>query len=108
MQKGPLRQAPPLTVGQVVRLENAVFDASSLQDKVAAGYFCWLTFASSRFSDGQYLESFTVDLDPHGVAVVIGGTMRSKTSNLTSTRRRLLPLMALGWNCTLKYKATSR
>eukprot|EP00971_Amphidinium_carterae_P148105 2935328-Amphidinium_carterae.1 len=44
------------------------FNPSSLQDKVAAEDFCWLTSVC------------TVDLDPHGVGIVIGETMKSKTS----------------------------
>eukprot|EP00971_Amphidinium_carterae_P219889 4365143-Amphidinium_carterae.1 len=38
LKKQPLKQAPPLTVTQVMALEDALFEPKTEVDKVAAGY----------------------------------------------------------------------
>ena len=90
-EKGPLRQAAPLTVKMVKGLEQLVTIAPYKHWRVIAGHLLFCLGSCSRFSDSMYLEN--LDGSEHD-----GITLLEARSSKFKTRRgtELLPLCSLG------------
>ena len=56
---GPIQQATPLTVQQVMQLERLVSECDDLKDVVTFGGLLVLLYSCGRFSDGQRAFSIT-------------------------------------------------
>ena len=60
---GPIQQAAPLTVAQVVALEKLVANCDALKDKLIFGGLIILLYSCGRFSDGQRAVHMILDAD---------------------------------------------
>eukprot|EP00435_Cladocopium_sp_Y103_P038227 s2670_g10.t1 len=99
---GPIRQASPLRVGQVIALEKLVANSPDLKDRVTYGAMLILLYSCGRFSDGQRSVSLIMDvslgdIDPGSVDCpgffelqVLG----NKGARSDILRRTFLPLVA--------------
>ena len=99
MEKRKLKQKPPLLTKHVLMLEEIVLGqhGASLQDRHAAGFFCWCIYARARFSDGQ--ASGLIQLDVHTTECATTGYIeasvsRSKSSYGLERKTRYLPVVA--------------
>lgn len=66
---GPIQQAAPLSVQQVMSLERFVAETEDLQDKVIFGGMLVLLYSCGRFSDGQRAVNMILDCDLGAVDV---------------------------------------
>ena len=66
---GPIQQAAPLSVQQVISLERFVAETEDLQDKVIFGGMLVLLYSCGRFSDGQRAVNMILDCDLGAVDV---------------------------------------
>jgi hypothetical protein len=100
ISKSPLKQAPPLTVEQVRRLERLAMAAPRLEDRIIAGQFCFCVYASCRFSDSIYATDYklTRASNSSGETVILidAGTLRHKTATTRERATTFLPLLANG------------
>ena len=99
---GPIRQAPALTVQQVMQLEKLVAPTEDLRDAAIFGGMLVLMYACGRFSDGQRAINMILDgdletLDP----AALGGqgflelqVLGHKGARSDVLRRTFLPLVA--------------
>ena len=99
---GPIRQAPALTVQQVMQLEKLVASTEDLRDAAIFGGMLVLMYACGRFSDGQRAINMILDgdletLDP----AALGGqgflelqVLGHKGARSDVLRRTFLPLVA--------------
>ena len=60
---GPIQQAAPLSVQQVMLLERLVAESEDLQDRVIFGGMLVLLYSCGRFSDGQRAINMILDCD---------------------------------------------
>ena len=60
---GPIQQAAPLTVQQVIALERLVVSSDDLMDRATFGGMLVLLYACGRFSDGQRSINMIMDVD---------------------------------------------
>ena len=93
VKKRPLRQRAPLTVAQVLALEDFVIDGHEGHDRVAAGAFLFVLFSRARFGDASYGEAFSLDLSPSGAGYIECKTSRCKTARSKEKKRMVLPLV---------------
>lgn len=93
--KRKLIQRPPLTVVQIMHLENIMQSSGRTgYDKVAAGFFLFLIFGRLRYSDAQSVTVMELEIpmgEKHGFLEC--ATSRSKTSTSLEKRTRLLPVV---------------
>jgi len=67
MRAGPIAQAAPLLVTQVVALEKLVATTPDLKDRVLFGAMLILLYGCGRFSDGQRAVNIILDVDVAGI-----------------------------------------
>ena len=60
-RKRKLLQRAPLSVEQLIQLENTLFGDASAADKVAAGFFVFMLFARARYSDALSVANMEID-----------------------------------------------
>lgn len=92
-----LKQAKILETMWVKILENAVYDSLDEKDKVAAGFFCYLTHARPRYADAMFAERLVLDVDQTGAGFVEGEASGVKTARSAQLRTQLMPLVAPAW-----------
>ena len=124
LRKRKTVQRPPLKAWHLKKLEAIAMgqEAKTLLDQVAAGFFVFLTFARARFSDGQAVQSMSLDLVKDAVPVegfLEAAVTRSKTSFSLERKTKYLPLVAqvrglsegswaLGWLKALEKASVSK
>lgn len=101
-QAGPIRQAEPLTVQQVIALERLVASSDDMKDRVVFGGMLVLLYACVRFSDGQRAINMIVDAEM--ASLDMGGfggqgylelqVLGHKGARTEVLRRTFLPLVA--------------
>eukprot|EP00435_Cladocopium_sp_Y103_P074587 s23_g49.t1 len=99
---GPIKQASPLTVQQVMALERLVVSSSDLKDRAVFGSMLVLLYSCGRFSDGQRAVQLLVDadlskVDPNSLEAsgyVELQVLGSKGARSETLRRTFLPLVA--------------
>ena len=100
LNKRPLKQAPPLTVKQVKKLERLCIAAPQIEDRVIAGQFLFCLYASCRFSDSMYATDFKISKASNTagnlVVLIDAGTLRHKTATTRERATTFLPLLATG------------
>lgn len=95
VRKRKLLQRPPLTVQQIICLEECVRDvARTMYDRIASGFFLLLVFGRWRFSDGQSITEMELER-PLGseTGYLECSAERCKTSTSLEKRTRLLPVV---------------
>ena len=99
---GPIVQATPLTVAQVITLEKLVATAQDLKDRVLFGAMLVLLYSCGRFSDGQRAVSIILDVDVNRInpgSIECPGFLElqvlgNKGARSDVLRRTFLPLVA--------------
>lgn len=92
-QKRKLVQRPPLTVKQIMKLEETVLDnRRSKQERLASGFFLFLLMGRLRFSDGQQICQLTLDQQDDGFGFVEALAAKTKTSVSLDRKTRHLPV----------------
>ena len=99
MTKRKTVQKPPLSVDQVMALETAVITEGQLcvEDRIAAGFFCFAIYARARFSDAQAAGAIALDVAVHDgetVGYIQADVSRSKTSYSLERKVRFLSMVA--------------
>ena len=100
-QRKKLVQRPPLTVKQILHLEAIVHDEGrAVFDRLASGYFLFLTYGRLRYSDGLQVSSVMIDERPDGFGFLECLAEKTKTSITLEKKSRhipiAVPLMSLG------------
>ena len=86
-------QRPPLTVQQVMALEQTVLDPSkSDADRLASGFYLMLVYGRLRFSDAQQVSNLALDMPNVEQGFLEGTAGRTKTSISLERKCRLLPI----------------
>ena len=92
-QRKKLVQRPPLTVKQIRHLEGIVLDEGrAIFDRLASGYFLFLTFGRLRYSDGLQVTSLTLDQQSDGSGFLECLAEKSKTSVTLDKKARHIPI----------------
>ena len=90
-------QRPPLTVRQLLQLEDIVQDSNrATVDRVAAGFFLTLVYGRLRYSDGLSVTSLALDVhevDGKIIGYMEGQAERCKTSVTLQKKVRFLPMV---------------
>ena len=90
-----IKQAEPLSVELVARLENLVASGTlGIVDRYLLGGLLFAIFSRSRWSDLKNLQSIWIDSFEDGSGFVEARTMDHKTSHTVQTKRRAMPLVA--------------
>lgn len=101
LKKRKLVQRPPLSVQQVVALEQLVIDDSkTVKDRIAAGFFAFVLYCRARYSDALRIESLKLDIalrEGQAYGFLEAETSRTKTSSTLEKKTRFLPM-----TCTLR------
>ena len=88
-----LVQRPPLTVQQVIALEQIVLDPNrSDADRLASGFYLMLVYGRLRFSDAQQVSNLVLDMPNVEQGFLEGTAGRTKTSISLERKCRLLPI----------------
>ena len=88
-------QASPLTCKELAYLHALVFSAADVWDAIFAGSVLFMTYARSRWTDGQHVERLSFEHDPlQKVAFIEGAVGIHKTSRASQFRHAHLPLTA--------------
>ena len=94
-KKRKLIQRPPLKVKQIALLEELVGDTHrTAYDRVAAGFFLFMTFGRLRYSDAQAVTELELEVpmgEQHGY--LEGAAERCKTNTTLEKKTRLLPIV---------------
>ena len=94
-RKRKLLQRAPLSVEQLIQLENTLFGDASAADKVAAGFFVFMLFARARYSDALSVANMEIDeLKDGSFGFVEAQASWRKTSITLQKKTRLLPMAA--------------
>ena len=92
-KKRKLLQRPPLTVMQIVHLEDVVLNSRKTEyDRIAAGFFLFVLMGRLRFSDGQQVCQLQLDQQPDGFGFVEAVAAKTKTSVSLERKTRHLPV----------------
>eukprot|EP00435_Cladocopium_sp_Y103_P059332 s1136_g21.t1 len=99
---GPISQASPLLVSQVIALEKLVATTQDLKDRVAYGAMLVLLYSCGRFSDGQRAVNMILDVERSSIdhcAIDCPGfvelqVLGNKGARSDVLRRTYLPLVA--------------
>ena len=99
---GPIQQAQPLTVQQVMSLERLVAQTEDIEDKVVFGGLLVLLYSCGRFSDGQRAVSMILDTDLERIdsgsldaqGYVELQVLGHKSARSETLKRMVLPLVA--------------
>ena len=92
-KKRKLMQRPPLTVVQIIHLEDIVLNSHKTEyDRVAAGFFLFVLMGRLRFSDGQQICQLQLDQQPDGFGFVEAVAAKTKTSVSLERKTRHLPV----------------
>ena len=100
-QRKKLVQRPPLTVKQILHLEGIVHDEGrAVFDRLASGYFLFLTYGRLRYSDGLQVSTMTLDQQEDGTGFLECLAEKTKTSVTLEKKARhipiAVPLLSLG------------
>ena len=94
LKKAPLKQAPPLKVPMVMRLETVVIEGPDLHATIA-GFALFCTFSAARWSDAARARDITVET--HMNLIIVEALMLGhKTAKSAEDRATFMPLLALG------------
>ena len=89
-EKRKLIQRPPLTVEQVIALEQIVLDQNRTDvDRIGAGFYLTLVYGRLRYSDAQQVSQLVLDM-PNARQGFLEG--RTKTSVSLERKCRFLPI----------------
>ena len=92
-QRRKLVQRPPLTVKQIRHLENIVHDEGrAIFDRLASGYFLFLTYGRLRYSDGLQVSSMVLDQQSDGTGFLECLADKTKTSVTLEKKTRHIPI----------------
>lgn len=92
-QRKKLVQRPPLTVKQIRHLETIVHDeARAIFDRLASGYFLFLTYGRLRYSDGLQVSSLVLDQQSDGSGFLECLAEKTKTSVTLEKKSRHIPI----------------
>eukprot|EP00435_Cladocopium_sp_Y103_P044655 s723_g12.t1 len=95
-QRAKVRQRPPLTVKQIITLEQIVTSNNkSIYDRIMAGYFLMMVYGRLRFSDGQRITGMRLEIvhvDSKPVGFLECAAERTKTSIALERKVRFLPI----------------
>ena len=89
--KGPTRQAPPLELERLQRLQAVLKGDSNEVDRLGAGCMLVCVYARARWSDIRYIHHVEVESRRNGCLVLY--TAEHKTSNVGDKREQYLPLI---------------
>ena len=97
VKKRKLVQKPPLSVSQVLRLEELVdSETRPLHDRVAAGFFLFCVFGRARYSDALHVGEVKLelsDVSEEHFGFLEAGSSRVKTGMNMELKARLLPMV---------------
>ena len=94
LRKAPLKQATPLTVPLVQRLEDIVLEGNDVH-AVIAGFALFCLFSAARWSDAA--KAGGLSIDSHGSLYLVEALMLGhKTSRQADDQMTFMPLIALG------------
>lgn len=92
-QRKKLVQRPPLTVKQIRHLESVVHDEGrAIFDRLASGYFLFLTYGRLRYSDGLQVSSMVLDQQEDGTGFLECLAEKTKTSITLEKKSRHIPI----------------
>ena len=92
-EKRKLTQRPPLTVEQVMALEQIVLDQGRTDiDRIGAGFYLALVYGRLRYSDAQQVSQLTLDMPNAEQGFLEGVAGRTKTSVSLERKCRFLPI----------------
>ena len=92
-EKRKLTQRPPLTVEQVMALEQIVLDQGRTDiDRIGAGFYLTLVYGRLRYSDAQQVSQLTLDMPNAEQGFLEGVAGRTKTSVSLERKCRFLPI----------------
>eukprot|EP00435_Cladocopium_sp_Y103_P071370 s975_g37.t1 len=92
-QRKKLVQRPPLTVKQILHLEQLVHDEGRAAfDRLASGYFLFLVYGRLRYSDGLQVSSLVLDQRPDGFGFLECLAEKTKTSVTLEKKVRHIPI----------------
>ena len=97
-----VKQAKPLSVQQVFKLEGIAINHPDDKIRYIAGYLCFCLYSCARFKDAMYAESWTLDMPSPVFGYIEARTKKHKTANM-SKRALMLPLV--GFSCGLQNKS---
>jgi hypothetical protein len=92
--KPPTRQALVLLCDEIMILESYCLHGECVQDLIAAGFFLYMLFSCSRFSDAQHVSFLEADVDVNGIGFLEGGTREHKTATTSAKKAQFLPLVS--------------
>jgi hypothetical protein len=92
-EKRKLIQRPPLTVEQVIALEQIVLDQNRTDvDRIGAGFYLTLVYGRLRYSDAQQVSQLVLDMPNARQGFLEGVAGRTKTSVSLERKCRFLPI----------------
>ena len=86
--------AKRLTTDMVRILEHATMTSVEREDRIAAGYFCFMLHGRIRKHDLMFAEKLFLDLDESDDGYIEAGASRVKTARTTELKLLLMPLLA--------------
>ena len=96
LKKKALNQRAPLSVAQLVKLEETVMDSKvNVEDRVAAGFFAFMVYSRSRYSDALSVSEISLDVVGEGsdaYGFVEASATRVKTGTTLEKKTRFLPM----------------
>jgi hypothetical protein len=84
-----------LTVKQLQALEVLSATADQVQDRAAAGAFCFMAYSRARFSDLQCISDLSFELNSSGIGFVEASAIGTKTATTLAKKTRFLPITAV-------------
>ena len=88
--KGPVKQAPPLSLRHVKKLHEILDSGPCDMDRLGAGAFLLCLYARARWSDLRYINHVDLELNSGYITLY---TAEHKTSNIGERREQFLPLI---------------
>ena len=93
--KRPLKQALPLTVEEVRRLELVALEGPNHHDQVAAGFMLFCILSSARVADAQNITNIRIDAF-ETTCILECDTLRHKTATTCEKKTTFLPYLCVG------------
>ena len=94
LTKKPRKFAKRLTTDMVRILEHAAISGIEPEDRIAAGYFCFMLHGRIRKHDLMFAEKLFLDIDEHEDGYLEAAASRVKTARTTELKMLLMPLLA--------------
>ena len=94
LTKRPRKFAKRLTTDMVRILEHATMASVEPEDRIAAGYFCFMLHGRIRKHDLMFAERMFLDLDADSEGYIEAAASRVKTARTTELKLLLMPLLA--------------